>query len=574
MNTTFHHMKILQLTCKAIVITWLALALAACGGGGGGGGGGGDQTSTSTPTPTPPENTKSVSVACEGCSAQSATQFAPTGKIGVWEFDASASQSTETVSVDIDGFNGQQVTLLLTNTSNREIDISENLGLLVRPAGDKAQSMQPYQAPIKAYNQTPSSISEFNTRDWKKFIPTPDSRKTQRQTIQALITRPIPSLGSTKTWKDCRSVYAELCGTDVDRNTTLMAQQATQSGIIVNVWVQNDEIGPSKVSLQMAENLATAYASQNGIYDAMVDFKGPPWGDHDQPGVLIPDSGMIDIVLLNLTPDSHPFGLVGYFFGANNYSTQILPTSNEAVAVFLDTESLHLSSTGLSFIKSALVHEATHMRNFYQRVVVNQDIDFPLWLEEFTALAAEDILSDRLDPTFNTLTEYSLPYFIALNNQSCNFKRFEFTSTMCDPYATNATLAGFLIRQLGVPLYKALLNVSTGDPETAMNTAIKSIVPSSDLNDQLIKLSRTMAALAEPSRHPNGMGMPSLLSSDGYSIPGIDLSRFRELIPPSNTSPPTIAPNSSVFYHSGETQGKFTKRVQVPAGLRFSVIAH
>lgn len=561
-------MKNIQLACKAIVITGLALALAACGGGGGGGGG--DQT----PTPPPSDSTKSIGVACEGCSAQSPTQFAPTGKIGVWEFDASASQSTETVSVDIDGFNGQQVTLLLTNTSNREIGIPESLGLLVRPAGDTAQSLQAYQAPIKAHNQTPSSISEFNTRDWKKFIPTPDALKTQRQTIQALNTRPIPSLGSTKTWKDCRSVYAELCGTDVDRNTTLMAQQTTQSGITVNVWVQNDEIGPGKVSLQMAENLATAYASQNGIYDAMVDFKGPPWGAHDQPGVLIPDSGMIDIVLLNLTLDSTPYGLVGYFFGANNYSTQILPTSNEAVAVFLDTESLHLISNGLSFIKSALVHEATHMRNFYQRVVVNQDIDFPLWLEEFTALAAEDILSDRLDPTFNTLTEYSLPYFIALNNQSCNFKRFEFTPTMCDPYATNATLAGFLVRQLGVPFYKALLNASTGNAETAMNAAIKSVAPASDLNDQLIKFSRTMAALAEPSSFPQGMGMPSLLSSDGYSVPGIDLSRFRQFVPSSNARPSTIAPNSSVFYHAGETQGKFTKKVQVPAGLRFSVIAH
>lgn len=203
-------MKNTQLACKAIVITGLALALAACGGGGGGGG---DQT----PTPPPSDSTKSIGVACEGCSAQSPTQFAPTGKIGVWEFDASASQSTETVSVDIDGFNGQQVTLLLTNTSNLEIGIPESLGLLVRPAGDTAQSLQAYQAPIKAHNQTPSSISEFNTRDWKNLFQRPTPSRLRDRPFKPLTQGPSQALAAPKhgkTAEACMPSCAEPMSTE------------------------------------------------------------------------------------------------------------------------------------------------------------------------------------------------------------------------------------------------------------------------------------------------------------------------------------------------------------------------
>lgn len=91
--------------------------------------------------------------------------------------------------------------------------------------------------------------------------------------------------------------------------------------------------------------------------------------------MISPSTQSLNIVLVNLTPDSKPYGLLGYFFGANNFLKTSSPNSNESLVVFLDTETIYVhkdladKEQGIVDSLLALSHEFVHMINFYERTV-------------------------------------------------------------------------------------------------------------------------------------------------------------------------------------------------------------
>ncbi|KAF7963497.1 hypothetical protein AWV80_09075 [Cupriavidus sp. UYMU48A] len=200
--------------------------------------------------------------------------------------------------------------------------------------------------------------------------------------------------------------------------------------------------------------------------------------------------------------------MLGYFYARNNLlrdSTN--PYSNQSVSLYLDTETLYLGgASGMKQIQMTMAHEGMHMQNFYRRGVVGgPQYMFDTWLEEASAMMMEDFASLNVDITYNNVRDLRMPDYIGYKAGSYNCSLTNWTpyGASCDSYSVSGSLGGFLNRQLGLAFYKNLLaNRSTTDSLTALDTAIKSVAPTSSLAQQFNRFATTTASLMASGSSP------------------------------------------------------------------------
>lgn len=564
-----------ELPMAAATACVLAVSLSACGGGGGGGGNASYATplpaapAASTPEVAKPPEGAAAQASCTSCSAIEVTTYAGIGT-GIWQ-GVNRSQASADVPLSIAGLNGQSVTLLLTNEgsvdqampalvlrSNAERSIATNKAM-VQATGDDAIEAQKF------------AIGEFNRVGFGKLLDT----ASKSIAPMAKAENEVPA--ATYAVNDQRSIY--LYDHSV-RSVKLAVQKPASDGTMVNLWVEASELSPSRVSGELAARMEDKFAAPGGIYDMLVRTGGPLWGSHDRTAMIAGSGQAVDIFFVNFDSNNKPYGLIGYFWGLNNFKkgTGDLSYSNESLSLYMDTESLYLDGeNGIKQIATAMAHEGTHMQNFYRRgVKMGTEYTYDTWLEEMSALMMEDWVSLNLDPSHNAIRDARFPYYLSYNGSgtyNCSLTDWTPMGANCESYALTGSFGGFLNRQLGLDFYKALLNsrgISKSDD--ILDGAIKSQRPGSSVGQELRHFTATSAGVIALGAGLAEYSMPAR-SEGGFSLPAIDpasLGRGNRALPQAvpgllykMANFPVVRPNLT---------GTYSETVRVPPGTTLSVV--
>lgn len=522
-----------------LFVLMAASMLAACGGGGG-------STGESAPSRSgqahPATTDSGVSPSCSGCAALSPTQYAGHG-VGIWE-KTNGSASAQDVPVYIAGLNGQPVTLVFSNESGH---------------GPQAPAAPKSSVPAIA-GAAPSpheAAQEFNRTGWKNLSATLASKP--RPVVRKAAPAPDapPALNDARAW---------LHTDGSERRISLVGQRAAGDGMVFNVWVENGHFGAGRVDTAIVQTVLQGVARSGGIYEAIVALGGPLWGPHDAPTRYLPAGRQwVDIVLLDFGA-GHSADQ-GYFWGLNNYLGST--GSNESLALVLNAPNAATLDTRVTL--SNVAHELTHMQNFYRRnVAAGGRGSFDTWLEEMTAMMAEDFVSMHLSPVFNSIREGRLPTYLA-GNYNCPMLQFSGDDPHCESYSVAGTFGGYLLRQHGTAFFKDLLTrAQHADSQVLVDEALRASVPSSSFGQAFRRFAVTAGALLGPDA-PGGYGFPAWHDAQFSLIPinPSDWAWSRQVPPQlpgeiaSYGSVPLVRPSAGTFY---------SEVVRVPAGTTLSVV--
>jgi hypothetical protein len=508
-----------------------------------------------------------VSTSCSSCSQVEVATFSGAGT-SIWQ-GVNKSQVSADVPLSISGLDGQTVTLVLTNESASDQSMG---GLVVRSNSERSivASKSALQADDRAEAQN-MAIGEFNRAGFDRLLGAPS--KDAMALSKSVAASPPYAVA------DERQIYLY----DHSRRTVkLVTQRSASDGTPVNLWVEVSELSPSRITAELAQRMEDKFAAPGGIYDLLVRTGGPLWGEHPF-GELIAGSGQpVDIFLVNFDGNAKPYGVIGYFWGMNNFKKDSgdRSWSNESLSLYLDTESLYLDGeTGVKQIATTMAHEGMHMQNFYRRSVkMGAKYAFATWLEEMSALMMEDWASFNIDPSHNAIRDARFPYYLAYNgagSYNCMLSEWTPMGANCESYALNGSFGGFLNRQLGLDFYQSLLN-STGieDSTAILETAIKSKRPDSGTAQELRRFSATAAGVIPLGAGLADYSMPAR-SEGGFSLPAIDpssLGRDKRSLP--QAVPDWLRKTGSFPLVRPDVKGTYTETVRVPAGTTLSVVVN
>jgi hypothetical protein len=548
----------------------VALSLSACGGGGGGGGGG-----LAVPAAAPPAEVKPAGAAgttsCSACGGLEASSYSGSGT-AVWQ-GINKSQVSAEVPLTVTGLDGQTVTLVLTNESAQDQAMA---GMVLRSNVERSATASKAMLPsaevvVDGVEAQRRAIGEFNRTGFGLLID--PLSKAQPAMSKSMA----PS--ATQVVDDQRQIYLY----DHSRRTVkLAAQRGASDGTVVNVWVETSELAPTRISTELAIRMRDKFAAPGGIHDMLVRTGGPLWGEHAFGSQMIGSGQPVDIFFVNFEADSKPYGLIGYFWGLNNFKTGSgeLTHSNESLSLYLDSESLYLDGeVGVKQIATAMAHEGLHMQNFYRRgVKMGSQYTYDTWLEEMSALMMEDWASFNIDPSHNAIRDTRFPYYLAYNGSgsyNCTLSEWTPMGASCESYALTGSFGGFLNRQFGLEFYKALLN-STGiqDSTAMLDAAIKASRPGSSLGQELRRFSATAAGVIPLGAGIAEYSMPAR-DEGGFSLPAIDpssLGRSQRALP--QAVPQLLHKLGSFPVVRPGLKGSYTETVRVPAGSTLSVVVN
>jgi len=555
------------------LIAMSALALAACGGGGDGGSGSAAPASTTTTTTTTtnapaapaPLQVSGLDQDCSGCGAATASSYGGAGT-GIW--GRATSGSDMDVQYAISGVAGRSISLMLTNLS------SVSLAMPASISSNMVADMLSPQAlsAVSDSEATQRAIGEFNRAGWVDALQRGGSAP-MLSTQSVAAAPPLSSTiglttGATKSWYHSDGTW---------RPATMRTQMTASDGVKVNFWVEDVEFSAGHITQAMVDGLAATYAGTGGIYDRLVGIGGPVWGPNSYASSLLPAGQPVDIVILNFNRDNQPFGTIGYFWSMHNFLQSAAPNSNQAISLYMDSETMSLGGTpGMQSIRTVMAHESTHMQNFYRRQVsMGPAYAYDTWLEEMTAMQMEDFQSNAIDPTYNPIRDVRLPDFYRYSDYNCNLLQFTGFGATCESYAVSGSLGGFLNRQLGLAFYKDLLTRAASTSKGVLDQAIRAAQAGWTFEQALLNWKVTTATAMPAASAPTGFGYPS--RTDGtFVLPLIDLSlpgyaALRKL--------PAAVPSFLQGYGTyaaarSDSNGVYSDKVRVPAGAALSVVVY
>ncbi|WP_130391268.1 M30 family zinc metallopeptidase [Cupriavidus agavae] len=518
-------------------------------------------------TPVPPETpvtpVSTIDPACSDCAAISATQYAGSGT-GIWTFVNDTDQPYA-VPVSLHGLSGQNVSLVFSNDSDK----AQPLAVLAR---QPAQPRAARHAVPGAAASFADQVRAFNHTGWAEQVEALQrARAKLPQAAQDQTGEPEPPAGARL--GDARQWYQNTAG-DV-RDTTLVRQVSTREGVAVNFWLEDGEQAEGKVTDAMLDTLSATYVQADGIYEFLREVGGPLWGRHVVPGLIAGTGQPVNVVLVRL----QEYGLAGYFWALNTIRrTRLDPRtqfSNEAVVLFVDSSMMYTdASHGLSMTLVTLAHESMHMQNFYRRGVrLGPAYAMEQWLDEGTAVMAEDFISQRLMLEDNEIRDRQLPRYVSAPLYGCGVLRWPAYDEMCDGYAVWGAWGGYLNRQFGIPFYRNLLNDRTNRSSKAvLDAAIRSVRPGSGTVPELRRWAASVGSMMPAAGAPPGYGYPARTET-GYGLPAIDLQTLvseRTLPEPDDVM---SAYSMLPVVRSGVT-GTFSEEVSVPPRTTLMVVVH
>ncbi|HSC81893.1 MAG TPA: hypothetical protein VLC08_16155 [Chitinolyticbacter sp.] len=527
-----------ELILRGLCATLLCL-LAACGGGG--------DASPSAASPTPPTAPlpAEAQVDCSGsaCGALPGGVYAGHG-VASWRYD-NADMAPRTINVQLSNVAGRTATLALSNPGAAPMALTAQVIAASRLPDTNADS---------------GHIARFNHNGFLPYMNAVALRASR--TAQAVPAQ----LGSSRSW-----IHED----ESERVATLVRQIAAQDGRTVNLWLENAETGPAQVNPALLDRLAMRVAGQaDSAYELVTGLAGPIWGAHAVSGLILANQPL-DVVLLNFDHNARPWGLLGYFWSRNNLTRSAHARSNEALAVFLDTETLYLGGTGaLDTLLSTLAHELSHAANFYRRGVQRYQAGgtasatFETWLEEMSAMMAEDLLAARLTPGFNAVRDIRVRDWLTTGAFNCNFTRYDATAgSGCNSYSVGGSLGAYLLRHYGVAFYRDLLaSAHVGDDVALLDAQLQA--HGGSLDTALRQSPLSVADL--PADSPAGMGLPAR-DDAGYALPAITVSQLGAARL-ATTPPAALAPYGALLWQRRMASATHNEVVLLPPGARLTVV--
>jgi len=208
----------------------------------------------------------------------------------------------------------------------------------------------------------------------------------------------------------------------------------TEHGKTVKIWVADDcwdgaasgkanYVTQAKVDA-LADKFLIA-GDDNDIYEWVTSLFGAEWGAHNLPE-LIDENNQIHILLYDIDNDnSTTGGVLGYFWGKDNYKKSVMPNSNERVMFYVDAVLL-ATPVSEGEIVSTLAHELQHMIHFYQKIVLKNARVSDIWINEMCSLVTEDLLSGKMTVNGPRGVAYNTEDAGAAGNTSGRLPRFNY----------------------------------------------------------------------------------------------------------------------------------------------------
>ena len=242
----------------------------------------------------------------------------------------------------------------------------------------------------------------------------------QAGTCAAQQSRSITRVGDTHTFRD----FDAVANAWVPIRATAR-KVAEDSNTRLTVWVANQDwlTCTDCVQPQMVDAIADRLLNPdeiNDIYHLVTEIFGQPWGEHEHPCLIAPESDDdLHILLYDIDGDGVPATAdeprtLGFFAAKDLYlrngADPVIDSSNERLLFYLDAPLL-ARADGATWEESdlwprrmvaTLAHEMQHMIHFFQKRV-SEDAPSEAWLNEMASTVAEELIIGKLVPPIAAL---------------------------------------------------------------------------------------------------------------------------------------------------------------------------
>lgn len=488
----------------------LSMVMMSCGGGGG---------------DTQPLTTQVVNPSCTVAS------LSPTvGSPALWTYRNTASVAVSVTATLPNVVSGREVAVVFSNGSEATAsnnpgfgvaaDISQFVGLTAFDTVSTSPHAKLFSDPHG--DEAHTLILEKNRLSVKKLLSTP-STGFAKNADQSNFIAPLsgaqyaPALNSQKIWIENSEA------TPSNYATTAMAVCATPSGRNVIVWMDAQSI--SKVAPSSAGIFANTYCGANGAFAKITTLLGDAWGAHKYDNLIQDAPSLQDINIVVISPPATA-GWAGHFSNANNFLKKANPASNEALALFINSDQLQVD---LNFTLSTLLHETTHMIDFYQHSVARGNTH-DTWLSETFAMMTEDIVAPTIickadNSSYNKIIEQRLPRYINTGG-AVSYINWGALGSANPNYYIGASFGAFLNRRFGIGIYQQLISncndgPSSGTSYACLDTLIKN-AGGAGFTDEFARFGTSIFGAMPAIGSPAGYAYPAI-TTGGYNLMPIDV---------------------------------------------------
>ncbi|MBI9106779.1 MAG: hypothetical protein JEZ04_08535 [Spirochaetales bacterium] len=519
-----------------------------------------------------------------------------------------------TYAVDL-GINPLSVYFIFSNGSETEASrplVSPNFSVSRQlPPPQSSGVLPPVGAPLPAAFRGSPFVSEFNRN--------PPRLETFSADLRRSIEFPAPDVPLYDTEGEGGTLY--------DRSIAVAStcrKVVEADGKRLNIWVADADWGVAagKVTQTMVDALATRFmkaGAGNDIYDWVRGIFGAEWGSHDYSNLIQPDNE-VTILLYDISGDGPPVSgegrIVGLFDAINNFTKASQSLSNERLMFFVDaplfaddTDENGSWSITEDFwpneVIATLAHEFQHMIHFYQKAVRNSlGISSEIWLNEMCSMAAEDLVSNKIQADGPRGVSYSDGTAGAPGNTSDRLARYNYYNdsslTYWPPidappvetlthYSLSYSFGAYLARNYNGPeLFKAIVQ-NTGIDYRAVTSALSAMGYGVKFTGLLQRwgasvLVSDMTDAADYYNYNSGDFLS--FSHDGitYQAGSINLYNYYfnasgeqqsgpKLYSSSPVGASTLAPASNTFYYAGGgLTGTKSWTITIPASVGTTVV--
>lgn len=469
---------------------------------------------------TPPlAQDNALSAYCNGpfCGAANAGTYSGTG-VGIWRYNNTTS-SDAAINVTINGVQAGQTAILTFSNGQPSAAASVPApGALLDMLAAALSDGSPRQA---LANRNHTLVLEANRRVADSFVRNFAAHEQRvvhelgaKSQAQFLV-RAAPAIGTARTWNDGANSVP----------TSVQASCALSTGRNAVFWVDQALVDQSALPAASLATLVTVYCGSGNAYTDLVSLLGDAWGTaattstqliQDAPGALQD----INIVI----PKKLSIGASGYFSNANNFTLAANSTSNQALVVFLNGEQLVLPQEATTYA-SVLIHESTHLINFYQRAIARGTVH-DVWLEETSAMMSEDIVTPAAVPGFDETLERQEGYVAS----GGDLGYVGWTAPSGGSYNQGGTFGAFLNRRYGLNIYKQLItDCADGTGATSSYQCMDKLISKNGglgFADEFARMGASTFGGMPGGNLPLGFGLPGIVA-DGYFLAPYDASVIR-----------------------------------------------
>jgi PKD repeat protein len=513
--------------------------------------------------------------------------------VGLWGYVNNTAQDA-VISIKIAGLPAaNSVTLLFSNGQAVSADALPSAGTLAANSSPAASS-----SPATAAAAVPAAAAATVVPDDPGAAITLDRVQTEElaheQMLEhnhalalSLLQRPVtrvaaarglttaataapPPVGTSRTWYD---LYGSPTTPAVPYTASVIYTCGLATGRNAVFWLDPNVTAAGAVQAGELAALESAYCGAQGGYARLTGLLGDVWGPAAarHADYLIQDSATalqdVNIIILQVPADTS-WG--GYFDAANDYLSSAVPSSNQALAFFINGTNLPGNS---AYYISTLLHESTHMINFYQRTVARGTIH-DTWLEETSAMMTEDIVAPAVNAGYSTLPIRIDAYL----HSGGGISYITWPSQVSTgSYGMGGSFAAFLDRRYGLAIYQQLVTScndgSGGSSYACLDTLIRQN-SGNGLADELARAGASVFAAVGDHDLPWGLGYAATMAGS-YQLPGFDLSALTSLRPnPATALGATYTATTQTYQVDSGSDSYERDNVLVPAQTTLLVVVH